>query len=305
MTTGAGTAGQIINDLTQSDFSDLDLKISRVADLSADTHNASSRVRRDSQFGILRGAYFDHMLDGAECLHVVDDSGAHIKAQSRRKIGRFQTRLGAISFQGAQGSGFFTADIGTGTAMDVNFQVVAAIQDILAQEISGSGFIQSPVQNFSAFVEFTPDVDVGQVNIVGEAGNDHSLDELMRVFVDDLSILEGAGLRLIAVANQVDRLTGGAVHKGPFEAGREACTAAAAKAGSLYFISQLLLWGKFFAVLGGLFFERKRFFQSFVATFFQITRKSVIIIFVIQVLEDESVFLRHKTGFLIFFFLRA
>jgi len=44
------------------------------------------------------------------------------------------------------------------------------------------------------------------MHVVGEGGDDHALEHLVRVFVDDLLVLEGAGLRFIGVADEIHRL---------------------------------------------------------------------------------------------------
>ncbi len=65
--------------------------------------------------------------------------------------------------------------------MDVNFKVVAGAEDIFAEEIFGPGFGQGAIENARAFGHFAANVDVGQVNVVREAGDDHALQQLVRV----------------------------------------------------------------------------------------------------------------------------
>ena len=48
------------------------------------------------------------------------------------------------------------------------------------------------------FGEFFADVDVGGVCADGEGGDDHALDELVRILVDDVAVLEGAGLGFVS-----------------------------------------------------------------------------------------------------------
>ena len=71
--------------------------------------------------------------------------------------------------------------------------------------------------NFSAFREFAADVNVGKVHVVRPAGNDHAFDELVRILVNDLLVLERARLGFVSVANEIDRLGIRMTDKAPFE----------------------------------------------------------------------------------------
>jgi hypothetical protein len=63
----------------------------------------------------------------------------------------------------------------------------------LAEEIPRARFSQRLVQQLRALRHFATDVDVGELHVVREARDDHALDDLMRVFVDDPAVLERAG----------------------------------------------------------------------------------------------------------------
>jgi len=105
--------------------------------------------------------------------------------------------------------------------MDVNFQVVAGAENVFAEEIFRAGFLQRVVQDFRAFGHFATDINVGELHVVREAGDDHAFDELVRILVDDLAILERAGFGFVGVADQVNRLAAFAVNEAPFESARE------------------------------------------------------------------------------------
>ena len=80
-------------------------------------------------------------------------------------------------------------------------------------------------------------VDVGRARADGVAGDDQPFDELMRVALDDLPVLEGAGLALVAVAGEVASASGPRLrHEAPLHAGAEAGAAAAAQTGGLDFL---------------------------------------------------------------------
>ena len=105
--------------------------------------------------------------------------------------------------------------------MHMNLQIVTRAQNILTQKTGSPGFLEGLIQQLSCNGHLTPDVDVGQLYVVGPAREDHPLDQLVRILVEDLTILEGARFGLVGVANQIDRLTAAAVHEAPLKAGRE------------------------------------------------------------------------------------
>ena len=79
-------------------------------------------------------------------------------------------------------------------AMDVNIEVVTRAENVFAEKVFGPRLGQGAVQDTRALGKFAANIDVGQLDIIGEAGEDHPLDELMRILVDDLAILESARL---------------------------------------------------------------------------------------------------------------
>ena len=62
-----------------------------------------------------------------------------------------------------------------------------------------------------------------------EAGDEHALDELMRIFVDDVAILERAGLGFVGVADEIDRLLLVRLDEAPLHAAGKTRAAAAAQ----------------------------------------------------------------------------
>ena len=52
--------------------------------------------------------------------------------------------------------------------------------------------------------EFTPNIQIGQLHPVRETAKDHSLNQLMRIFINNLAILKSSRFRLIRIADQVN-----------------------------------------------------------------------------------------------------
>jgi hypothetical protein len=87
--------------------------------------------------------------------------------------------------------------------------------------------------------QLAADVDVGLLHVVREAGDHHALDQLVRILMHDVAVLEGAGLGFVGVADEVDRLAALAVDERPLHAAGETGAAAAAQAGLFDLVDQL------------------------------------------------------------------
>ena len=155
---------------------------------------------------ILRRAHRDDVFDRAERFNVVDDGRALVKAEHGRKIRRLDARIRALAFERFDEPGFLAANVSARAAVDVNLQIVTAAEDIFAKEILRARLGQRPIQQRAPSRHLAANVNVGQLNVVGEAGDDHALDHLVRVLVEDLAVLECARLGFVRVANQVNRL---------------------------------------------------------------------------------------------------
>src|SRR5688572_6237066 len=130
--------------------------------------------------------------------------------------------------------------------MDVDFEIVAGTQNVLTEKILRTSLVQRPVQDARAVGEFAANVDIGQLHVVSEAGDDHALDELVRILVDDLAILEGAWLGFVGIADKINRLAAPPIDETPFESARETRPSPAAQAGQFHVLADLLLRGQLF-----------------------------------------------------------
>ena len=137
------------------------------------------------------------------------------------------------------------------------------------------------------------DVDVGQVHVVRVAGDDHALEHLVRVLVDDLLVLEGARLRFVRIADQVDRLAALAVHERPLQPAGKAGAAAAAQARNHDLLPKLLRAAERLAVRQRLGRKRQGLLEHLVAAMPQIALQVRRVARLVGVLENLAVFLRH------------
>ena len=154
--------------------------------------------------------------------------------------------------------------------MHVHLQIVAGAENVFAEEIFRAGFLERLIQNLRAFGHFAANINVSQLHVIREAGDDHALDELMRILVDDLAILEGAGLGFVRVADQINRLAAATIHETPLETAGETGTATTAQTGDFHVFANLFGTGKFFAVRQILRLDGERLLQALIATMTQI-----------------------------------
>ncbi len=85
--------------------------------------------------------------------------------------------------------------------MQINLQIIAASQNIRSQKALRPRLCQSTVKRARPFRKFAPNINVREVYVVRVTGDDHPLDELVRVFMNDLPILERSWLGLIRITD--------------------------------------------------------------------------------------------------------
>lgn len=201
----ADAATDVVNELAEGEGADLEFVVSGFVDVAGDTQDAGACVVGLAEFGVFGTAHANDVFDVAEGLDVVDDGGRHVEAEDGGEVGRLDAGVWALAFEGFDKAGFLSADVGTRAAVDVDFAVEAGTKDVFAEEVVGAGFVEGAVEDFCAEGEFAADVDVGEVGVVGVAGDDHALDELVGIFVDDLPVFKGAGFGFVGVADEVNR----------------------------------------------------------------------------------------------------
>jgi len=124
--------------------------------------------------------------------------------------------------------------------MRVEVEGEIAAEDILAEVPRGAGFLERLFEAQIDFEDFTVDVVVAAPAPHGITGDDHALDDGVRVVAQDVAILESARLALVGVAHDVLLARKLPRHEAPLQAGGEARTAAAAQPRSLDFLDHLL-----------------------------------------------------------------
>ncbi len=131
------------------------------------------------------------------------------------------------------------------------------------------------------------------MHVVGEARDDHALDQLVRILIHDLAIFERAGLGFVGIADEINRLAALAVNETPLEAAGKTRAAATAQAGNFHVLADLFRAGKFLAVGQILGLDGERLLERVVAAVTQIALDVGRVARFIGVLQYQFVFLRH------------
>src|SRR5688572_24808718 len=76
-------------------------------------------------------------------------------------------------------------------------------ENTLSEKAPGIGLVHGRLNPSGRLRVLAPDVDKGMVNLVGNSGDDDALDQLVRVALEQLTILECPRLGLIGVHDQI------------------------------------------------------------------------------------------------------
>ncbi len=250
---GFEAPADIVDEFAESDCAAGEFVEAGTHDIAAHAHSARTAVAWGAHFGIFFRAHGKDVLHMADGFHIIHDGWLHVEAEHSWEIRGLDTRVGALAFEGFQQAGLLTTNVGAGTLVDVDVEVKAGAEDVFAEKTFRACFFDGVPNDLGRFGKFAADVDVGEVNICGEGGNGEAFDELVRVLVEDVAVLEGAGLGFVAVDNDVVVFAVVVFDEAPFGSGGEAGSASAAQVGGFHHVNDL----------AG--FQREGFFEGLVA----------------------------------------
>src|SRR5512133_1745240 len=176
--------------------------------------------------------------DAGKGFHVVYQGG-HVPQAVSGGVGRAGARLAAFAFNRLDQRGFFAADIGTSTGVDVNFEVKLRAKNTLTQNTQLVGLVDGGLQASLRQGVFAANVDVALGRADGITGDRHGFDNVVWIAFQHQTVFEGAWLALVRVADDILLLAGRFGHKAPLQPGREASAAAAFQPRLLDFINYL------------------------------------------------------------------
>jgi hypothetical protein len=119
--------------------------------------------------------------------------------------------------------------------MDVEIEIPARAGGVLAQQPGLIGLVDRGLQHHVLVEILAAHIDVAGMGPHADARDQAALDQRMRIVADDVAVLAGARLGLIAIHDEVGwtPVRIGLGHEAPLHAGREAGAAAATQAGLL------------------------------------------------------------------------
>jgi hypothetical protein len=120
-----------------------------------------------------------------------------------------------------------------------------------AEEAGGARLGDRVAHPLVGVVVLAPHVQHAEGRLDRPAGDQHPLDQLVRVVLHEVAVLEAAGLRLVGVADDEALAAVDGRHERPLQAGREARAAAAAQAGRLDLVDHLRRRHRGQGLLGG------------------------------------------------------
>ena len=167
---------------------------------------------------------------------IVDDGGfAEEPLQSRdRRLGADDAALALEAFE--QG-GFLAANIGAGTEADFEVEGVAGAENGCAENSGALGETDCGLQRAEGVRIFGTEIDEALRCPDGDGGDCHTLDQGEGVALHQHAVGEGAAIAFIGVADDVFLVALGVVNGFPFDARREAGTAATTQAGDADFFN--------------------------------------------------------------------
>ena len=213
--------------------------------MSAHTEDAGAFALLRAKGSVPVGPIFHNGRNGRERLTVIDNRRATIQTDRCRKW-RLQTRVAAPALQRLHQRALFTTDIRARPSMHNHIQRKTAAQNVLPDIAGSIGFLNGAFHLPPCQCQFAAHINKGRRNTAGIAGDNHALNQLMRVLLHNHAVFEGSRLALVRIAAQVAQLII-LSEKAPFHAGGEACASTPAQAGLLDHLDQ---------VIGLVFFQR-------------------------------------------------
>ena len=284
LASGFQAAADIVDEFAEGHATAGDFVETGALDIAADAHGAGAAVAGGSHFGVFLGAHREDVLHMADRLHIVDDRGLHVEAEDGGEVRRLDAGVGAFALEGFEEAGLLAANVGAGPLVDINVQVEARTENVFSKKTFGFRLLDGFPNDLRGLWKFAADVDVGEVDIRREGGDGEAFDQLVRILVQDVAVLESAGLGFVAIDDDVVGLAVVVFDEAPLGTGREARSTASAEVGGLDHIDDL----------AGL--HAERLFEGLVAAVGEVGLDVRRVAGFGNVAEDDAAFLRMRSG---------
>src|SRR3954463_9744597 len=181
---------------------ELDLEVARVRDVARDRHELRAGRALDAELGVLLAADLDDGRHGRERLDVVDERRPLVQALVGGER-RLEARVPALALERVEQRRLLAADVRAGAAVDPELERVVGAEDAVAEVALGLRLRDRLLEPGGLQVVLTADVDERARGADDVRRDDHALDEHVRRLLHELAVLEGAGLGLVGVADEV------------------------------------------------------------------------------------------------------
>lgn len=176
-----------------------------VVDVAGDTEELSALVSLTTEASKPASTSSANSRSDSDSLDIGDSGGASEKTDSSRERG-LKTRLSGLALEGLDQRGLFTTDVGTGTSVDENIEIVTRIAGVLANQSILISLVNRVLENGGLVDEFASDVDISSGCVHRSAGNETALDQLVWVLSHNLSIFARSGLAFVGIDDEISGL---------------------------------------------------------------------------------------------------
>src|SRR5690606_4665606 len=150
--------------------------------------------------------------------------------------GGLETGPALLALDGLDEAGLLTADVGAGAAHQVDVQREVGAHGAGAEDSGLVGLLDRRLHPLRLELELAAQVDVRLVRADRLAGDADALEHQVRLVLEDVAVLEGPRLGLVAVHREVARLGVVLGDEAPLESGRDARAAPAAQVALLHLV---------------------------------------------------------------------
>ena len=169
------------------------------------------------------------LRDVREGLDVVDVARLAPDAELRRER-RTETGHGPLPFNGLHQGRLLAGDVGLAHEGDLHVEGEVGAEDALAQQTGLPRLLDGALGALDGAVVSVPNEDVAEGGAGGVASEDGPFEEGVRVALQDAFVVEGAGVALFAVDQDVLDVARSPREEAPFDGGGEGGAAPAAEA---------------------------------------------------------------------------
>ena len=184
-------------------------------------------------------AFTDDGRNVGEGFHVVF-RGRFAEQTLDRRIRRTRSGLAAVAFDGGHQRGLFTADERACAEFDVQIEIKAAAEDVLAEQAHLFCLLDRDLQTFDGDGILRTHIDVAFGRAGSITADRHRFDDAVRVAFQHAAVHERTRVAFVGVADHIFLIRLVRRRKAPFQARRETAAAAAAQTGILHDLNDLL-----------------------------------------------------------------